>query len=163
MKRILGIIVLCIVLLVSIVAMPIKTYAEDEVDIENILRGAEEIPEEPSENTTENNTTENNTTNSTTENNTTENNTVESNTTNNTTENNTAKSNTTNNTTNNTVNNTTNNTSNNTNTNTKVEAVDETKLPQTGEKENFIIIVLAIAFAGFAAYSYIKTRKYNVK
>ena len=158
MKRILGITVLCIVMLVSIVAMPIKTYAEDEVDIENILRGAEEIPEEPSDNTTENNTTENNTTNNTTDNNTSENNTAESNTTNNATENNT-----TNNVANNTSNNTTNNTSNNTNTNTKVETVDEAKLPQTGEKENFIIIVLAIAFAGFAAYSYIKTRKYNVK
>lgn len=42
------------------------------------------------------------------------------------------------------------------------EEVEETKLPQTGEAENYFMIIAAIACAGLAVFAYKKAKKYNV-
>ena len=44
----------------------------------------------------------------------------------------------------------------------KTEEVQETKLPQTGETENYLLIVASIIFAFIAVYAYRKNKKYNV-
>ena len=49
-----------------------------------------------------------------------------------------------------------------TTTQTKVETVEETKLPQTGEKENFLMIVGAIMCTGLAVFAFKKAKKYNI-
>ena len=49
-----------------------------------------------------------------------------------------------------------------TTTETKAETVEETKLPQTGEKENFIMIVGAFICTVLAVFAYKKAKKYNI-
>ena len=44
----------------------------------------------------------------------------------------------------------------------KAEEVEEAKLPQTGEKENYLLIIAAIVFAGIAIYAYLKNKKYSI-
>ena len=47
-------------------------------------------------------------------------------------------------------------------TNPEPESIKEENLPQTGEAENYILIVAAFAFGGIAIYAYRKNKKYNV-
>ena len=47
-------------------------------------------------------------------------------------------------------------------TNPEPEPIKEEKLPQTGEAENYILIVAAFAFGGIAIYAYRKNKKYNI-
>ena len=41
----------------------------------------------------------------------------------------------------------------------KVEEVEEEKLPQTGEAENYLLIAAVCVFGGIAVFSYIKNKK----
>ena len=45
---------------------------------------------------------------------------------------------------------------------TEPEHIEDEKLPQTGERENYMLIVAAVAFGGIAVYAYRKNKKYNV-
>lgn len=137
MKRVLKLTIVCaLILSIMAVASSVSFAEEGTVDINSILQNAEVIEEEPETVENEQETTE--TTNTTT--------TPETTTTKTT---NTPETTTTETTTQTTT--------------TTAEVVEEAKLPQTGDAENYVMIIIAIGFAGIAVYAYEKIKKYNIK
>lgn len=140
MKKLFKLGLACIIMLSIVTVIFNRSYAAESSDILNIENMIPEI-DESNDSTQQTNTSSNTNSDSTTSTNSTSNSNIpeipsEPTTTTTTTTTTTPKA--------------------------EPESIEDEKLPQTGEAENYMLIVAAVAFGGIAVYAYRKNKKYNV-
>lgn len=177
MKKTIKLGLICMVIVLSIMVISNKVFAQgsDTVSIEDIFNNIESQnnseennnQEQSNENAQQNNNQENSNNNQEQNNNEEQNNNQENSSDNQAQNSNSGNSDvsdipeipgdtqTTNNTTTTTNNNTTTETPN-------AESIEEEKIPQTGEAENYILIIGIMAFSVIAIYAYRKNKKINI-